>query len=401
MTEFFGYSNAWLNEHQAQHTAREIWQQPAVWRALHRQLTADRPYWQSFLAPLLADPRLQIVLTGAGSSAFAGRALAPWLRQQTGRDVKAYGTTDIVANPYHYLDPSRPLLLVSFARSGNSPESVAAVALADQCVPACHHLLLVCNPDSQLCDWAAGKAHVCTQVMPEGTHDKSFAMTSSFSSMLLAGLLLLGPQDIAQTAAPLARMADECEQLLVRRQPQVKALAAGGYRRYIVVGGSCFTGLAEEAALKMLELTAGNVATRFDSSLGLRHGPKFMVDGHTLLLVLFSADPYARQYDRDLWQELRRDGLAGVLCAFGGAGEAVEGVDVIYREDNDAWLMFPYLLLTQMLAFETSLALGITPDNPSPGGSVNRVVQGVSIYPYAGAPAAAGDRSDKRGSACI
>ncbi|CAK8742283.1 D-tagatose-1,6-bisphosphate aldolase subunit GatY [Sodalis praecaptivus] len=111
-----------------------------------------------------------------------------------------------------------------------------------------------------------------------------------------------------------------------------------------------------------------------------------MVDGHTLLLVLFSADPYARQYDRDLWQELRRDGLAGVLCAFGGAGEAVEGVDVIYREDNDAWLMFPYLLLTQMLAFETSLALGITPDNPSPGGSVNRVVQGVSIYPYAGAP---------------
>ncbi|CAK8742282.1 hypothetical protein SODG_005602 [Sodalis praecaptivus] len=165
-------------------------------------MTADRPYWQSFLAPLLADSRLQIVLTGAGSSAFAGRALAPWLRQQTGRDVKAYGTTDIVANPYHYLDPSRPLLLVSFARSGNSPESVAAVALADQCVPACHHLLLVCNPDSQLCDWAAGKAHVCTQVMPEGTHDKSFAMTSSFSSMLLAGLLLLGPQDIAQTAAP-------------------------------------------------------------------------------------------------------------------------------------------------------------------------------------------------------
>ncbi|CAJ1000020.1 hypothetical protein NVIRENTERO_04117 [Sodalis praecaptivus] len=235
-------------------------------------MTADRPYWQSFLAPLLADSRLQIVLTGAGSSAFAGRALAPWLRQQTGRDVKAYGTTDIVANPYHYLDPSRPLLLVSFARSGNSPESVAAVALADQCVPACHHLLLVCNPDSQLCDWAAGKAHVCTQVMPEGTHDKSFAMTSSFSSMLLAGLLLLGPQDIAQTAAPLARMADECEQLLVRRQPQVKALAAGGYSRYIVVVGSCFTGLAEEAALKMLELTAGNVATRFDSSLGCGTG---------------------------------------------------------------------------------------------------------------------------------
>lgn len=342
------------------------------------------PTLQAFLSPLLADPRLQIVLTGAGSSAFAGRALVPWLRQQTGRDVQAYGTTDIVAQPHHYLDPTRPLLLVSFARSGNSPESVAAVALADQCVPACHHLLLVCNPDSQLCDWAAGKAHVCTQVMPEGTHDKgthdkSFAMTSSFSSMLLAGLLL-GPQDITQTAAPLARMTDECQQLLIRRQPQVKALA-------------------EEAALKMLELTAGKVATRYDSSLGLRHGPKFMIDGQTLLVALFSSDPYTRQYDRDLWQELRHDGVAGRLCAFSGAGETLPEVEALSQEDNDAWLMFPYLLLCQMLAFETSLALGITPDNPS--GKVNRVVQGVSVYPYAGAPALARGPSVEGRTACI
>ena len=149
MSHYFSYSTDWLEQHNALHTAREIWNQPDLWRQLHQQLTEDSGQWQPFLRPLLENPRLQIVLCGAGSSAFAGRALAPWLRQQTGRDVVAYGTTDIVANPHQYLDRSRPTLLVSFARSGNSPESVASVALADQLVPECYHLMLVCNPDSQ------------------------------------------------------------------------------------------------------------------------------------------------------------------------------------------------------------------------------------------------------------
>ncbi|VTR36263.1 Putative tagatose-6-phosphate ketose/aldose isomerase [Serratia fonticola] len=136
MTGYFSYDADWLEQHHALHTAREIWQQPDLWAALHQQLVAQQEQCSAFLTPLLQNPRLQIVLCGAGSSAFAGRALAPWLREKTGRDVAAYGTTDIVANPQQFLDPSRPTLLVSFARSGNSPESVASVALADQLLPS-------------------------------------------------------------------------------------------------------------------------------------------------------------------------------------------------------------------------------------------------------------------------
>ncbi|AGQ31309.1 MULTISPECIES: SIS domain-containing protein [Serratia] len=383
MNGYFAYDAGWLEQRHALHTAREIWQQPDLWDALHRQLQEQQALWQPFLAPLLANPRLQIVLCGAGSSAFAGRALAPWLREKTGRDVVAYGTTDIVANPHQYLDLTRPTLLVSFARSGNSPESVATVELADQLLPESYHLMLVCNPDSQLAHYAHQRENVCSLVMPQGSNDQSFAMTSSFSCMMLSAALLLGPHSLSEAQRPLATMVARCRELRETLQPQVKAFAASGFRRYITLGGSCFTGLAEEASLKMLELTAGQIVTRYDSPLGLRHGPKFMVDDQTLVLLMFSSGDYARQYDRDLWNELHRDGLAMQMVGLTGSAQPVSDMMLnLHHAEDDVWLLFPYLLFTQMLAFESSLALGMTPDNPCPTGEVNRVVKGVTIYRY-------------------
>jgi len=383
MNGYFAYDAGWLEQRHALHTAREIWQQPDLWDALHRQLQEQQALWQPFLAPLLANPRLQIVLCGAGSSAFAGRALAPWLREKTGRDVVAYGTTDIVANPHQYLDLTRPTLLVSFARSGNSPESVATVELADQLLPESYHLMLVCNPDSQLAHYAHQRENVCSLVMPQGSNDQSFAMTSSFSCMMLSAALLLGPHSLSEAQRPLATMVARCRELRKTLQPQVKAFAASGFRRYITLGGSCFTGLAEEASLKMLELTAGQIVTRYDSPLGLRHGPKFMVDDQTLVLLMFSSGDYARQYDRDLWNELHRDGLAMQMVGLTGSAQPVSDMMLnLHHAEDDIWLLFPYLLFTQMLAFESSLALGMTPDNPCPTGEVNRVVKGVTIYRY-------------------
>ncbi|WP_420283392.1 SIS domain-containing protein [Serratia liquefaciens] len=383
MNGYFAYDAGWLEQRHALHTAREIWQQPDLWDALHRQLQEQQALWQPFLAPLLANPRLQIVLCGAGSSAFAGRALAPWLREKTGRDVVAYGTTDIVANPHQYLDLTRTTLLVSFARSGNSPESVATVELADQLLPESYHLMLVCNPDSQLAHYAHQRENVCSLVMPQGSNDQSFAMTSSFSCMMLSAALLLGPHSLSEAQRPLATMVARCRELRETLQPQVKAFAASGFRRYITLGGSCFTGLAEEASLKMLELTAGQIVTRYDSPLGLRHGPKFMVDDQTLVLLMFSSGDYARQYDRDLWNELHRDGLAMQMVGLTGSAQPVSDMMLnLHHAEDDVWLLFPYLLFTQMLAFESSLALGMTPDNPCPTGEVNRVVKGVTIYRY-------------------
>ncbi|MGG5414166.1 SIS domain-containing protein [Edwardsiella tarda] len=378
--DVLGYSPAWLQAHGAWHTAHEIAQQPRLWQTLHRTLHEEQARWQPFLAAVLAQPNLQIVLCGAGSSAFVGRALAPWLREQCGREVVAYATTDIVPSPRQYLDPRRPTLLVSFGRSGNSPESVAALALADRLLPRCFHLLLTCNPDGELARYAEGRANACSLIMPQGSHDQSFAMTSSFSCMMLACALLLGPRALAESPDGLQRMTALCRQVLPVLLPAIKQLAGRGFQRLLVLGSRAFTGVAEEAALKMLELTAGRIATRYDSAMGLRHGPKFMVGPQTLVVTMLSAEPYCRCYDLDLLAELRRDGLAQEIVALSGA---VEPDALSLASDLDeVWLLFPFLLYLQILAFETSLALGITPDNPCPSGEVNRVVQGVVIHDY-------------------
>ncbi|AOV97794.1 tagatose-6-phosphate ketose isomerase [Edwardsiella hoshinae] len=378
--DVLGYSSTWLHAHGAWHTAHEIAQQPRLWQRLHRELNATQARWQPFLATVLAQPDLQIVLCGAGSSAFAGRALAPWLREQCVHEVVAYGTTDIVPSPLQYLEPRRPTLLVSFGRSGNSPESVAALALADRLLPRCFHLLLTCNPDGALARYAAGRVNACSLLMPQGSHDQGFAMTSSFSCMMLACALLLGSCSLTQSAAALQQMTALCRQVLPLWQPAIKQLAGSGFQRLLVLGSRAFIGVAEEAALKMLELTAGRIVTRYDSAMGLRHGPKFMIGPQTLVVMMLSAEPYCRCYDLDLLAELRRDGMAQHIVAL--SGTAQPDALSLASELDELWLLFPFLLYLQMLAFETSLALGITPDNPCPSGEVNRVVQGVVIHDY-------------------
>src|SRR5947208_14635454 len=93
---------------------------------------------------MLSQPDLRIVLTGAGTSAFIGECLAPALARKLAR-VEAIPTTDIVASPDTFLSSRCRTLIVSFARSGNSPESVAAVEFAERRLECCTHLIFTGN----------------------------------------------------------------------------------------------------------------------------------------------------------------------------------------------------------------------------------------------------------------
>ena len=72
-----------------------------------------------------------------------------------------------------------------------------------------------------------------------------------------------------------------------------------------ILGSGPFVGLAHEAQLKILELAAGINATSWDSSMGYRHGPKSFVDEHTLVFDFVSNNPYTRQYDLDILDEIK------------------------------------------------------------------------------------------------
>ena len=364
-------------------TAREIAQQPDVWRETERVVASRQEEVDAFLRPLLEHPDLRVILTGAGTSAFAGEILAPALSRRTGRRVDAVATTDIVSNPKEYFANDGPTLLVSFARSGNSPESVAATELADRLLPGCHHLILTCDKDGQLYEKHAGSDGSFVLLMPEATNDQGFAMTSSFTSMTLAAWLILGR--VADAGELAGRLATAAEKLLDTREEELRELASSGYKRVVFLGSGPLRGLAHESSLKLLELTAGGIVTYFESPLGFRHGPKSILDDRTLAVLYVSGEEYTRKYDLDLLEELKNSMPPGNVVAVSGteAGAEdpgfwlVEGVDGV----DDAALALPFVVVAQLLGLFFSLELGYTPDNPFPNREVNRVVQGVSIHP--------------------
>ena len=382
--QYLGLSEPFLAAHGAGLTAREIARQPDAWGQTHSLLSTERQRIDAFLKPLLALDNLRIILTGAGSSAYIGQCLAPELLRTLGKRVEAIATTDLVSGPRDYLQRDVPTLLVSFARSGASPESVAAVTLADQCLERCHHLIITCNPDGELYRQALGKPSRLALLLPAITHDQGFAMTASFSSMYYAALAIFAGID--RYAARIGAIAQAASALIERHNQQLKTLAERNFERVVFLGSRGFAGLAAEAALKLLELTDGAVVATANSPLGFRHGPKTIVNQATLVVVFVSNDALARRYEIDLLQELRADAAAGGLLAVAAREPAPpQAFDWLVVPDiqaaEDSELVLPYVIAAQLYAFHRSLQLGNAPDTPCASGRVNRIVKGVAIYP--------------------
>jgi tagatose-6-phosphate ketose/aldose isomerase len=382
-----GFSAAQLAAGGAYWTAREIAQQPQLWCDIARLVAGDSAL-AAFLQPQPTGEPRRLLLTGAGTSSFIGKCLAPALARQGRQHVHAIATTDIVASPDSYLARDIPTLVVHFARSGNSPESLATMELAEQGIARCHHLIVTCNDQGELYRRAAAMQRAYAFLLPGASNDQSFAMTSSFTGMLLAAAAAL--QVLPTDGARIVQVANAGQHILDSGVTLLRSLVHAKFERVVYLGSKELKGLAREAALKMLELTDGRVIAIADSPLGFRHGPKTILNGSALVVAFLSNEAHARRYELDLLTELRRDAVAGRVIALAGRAGGAEHADtLILGEDaatvSDLELCLPYAVFAQALAMLRSLSLGLTPDNPNAAGTVNRVVQGVSIYPYGGA----------------
>ena len=379
---YLDYSESDLKDLDAYWTAKEIQQQPLVWEKALTNLIDNKEAIDAFLQPILAIKNLRIIFTGAGTSAFVGTSIVPAVLARLGLRVEAIATTDLVSNPREFFQAKVPTLVVSFARSGNSPESVATVDYADALIDECYQLAVTCNENGELFKRCSGKNKFAL-LMPEETNDISFAMTSSFSSMMLSALYLFCPTD--DFKQQLQHSIFATESLITTYNDVLKSVALKKYERVIYLGSGVFRGLAQEGALKLLELTDGLAVSSFDSPLGFRHGPKAIVNGQTLVILFISNNPHTRKYDLELLKELQADQEVGQIVVVSAqadsqlsASESIElqGMD----KANDIFLLFPYIACAQIYALQHALAIGNTPDNPSSSGTINRVVQGVHIH---------------------
>ena len=389
ISKLLGLEISKLEDCSGLNTAKEIIQQPDTWRESVKNLIKNKIEIKSFIDSFLSKKEFRIILTGAGTSAFAGEVCEPYLTSLLNKRVEAIATTDLVASPKSYFIKDIPTLLVSFARSGNSPESVHAVNLASQLVDDLYQIVITCNENGKLAKNTVNDEKSLLLLMPPQTNDLGFAMTSSFTTMVLNAMAVFNINNIEKFSSDVDKLSNSVNDFIENNIEKVTGLANEDFERIVYLGSSTSKGIARESALKVLELTAGKVNASYDTPLGFRHGPKSVVDDNTVSVIYISNDEYTRKYDLDLAKEMLAHKKNDKVVIIGdnieedilNKADYVFNVENInYTVENEVLLPLQQIIFGQMLSFLKSVNLGITPDNPCPTGEVNRVVQGVILH---------------------
>lgn len=389
ISKLLGVEISKLEDCSGLNTAKEIIQQPDTWRESVKNLIKNKIEIKSFIDSFLSKKEFRIILTGAGTSAFAGEVCELYLTSLLNKRVEAIATTDLVASPKSYFIKGMPTLLISFARSGNSPESVHAVNLASQLVDDLYQIVITCNENGKLAKNTVNDEKSLLLLMPPQTNDLGFAMTSSFTTMVLNAMAVFNINNIENFSSDVDKLSNSVNDFIENNIEKVTSLSNEDFERIVYLGSSTSKGIARESALKVLELTAGKVNASYDTPLGFRHGPKSVVDDETVSVIYISNDEYTRKYDLDLAKEMLAHKKNDKVVIVGdnieedilNKADYVFNVENInYNVENKVLLPLQQIIFGQMLSFLKSVNLGITPDNPCPTGEVNRVVQGVILH---------------------
>lgn len=365
------------------HTYREIHQQPRVWGKAYDIIAARKDEIHSFLKANF-DEDYSIVLTGAGTSAYIGDALELAL-SKINRSIRAIATTDIITDPSVYFDKDSKVLLVSFARSGNSPESVGTVKLVEKTAGKVAHIFITCNENGELAQMKG--SNILTILLPPETNDVSLAMTSSYSTMLLVCSMIARIDHIEEDKTSIQQLSANVEAAMQKYEPALQEIAGRPFTRAIFLGSGPMKGVAEESRLKLQELTDGAVMCTFDSFLGFRHGPKALVNPDSLLVYLVSPKPEIQRYELDLIRQITSNNhvkASIVVCQQKPAGLESNCYDLCVeiglKNVEDYYACVSYVFVGQLMGYFKSIATGLCPDTPSVSGNISRVVEGVTLY---------------------
>lgn len=368
-----------LEEKDFKYTYTEILNQADTWLEVYNLYEKRKNDIENFLKKVGKD--CKVIFTGAGTSEYVGNIALDYLKTHGEFEFESVATTDLVSAPYLHFEKNQKTLLVSFARSGNSPESLAAVELGKKLVDDFYNLPITCAKEGKLAQALKDDENSYVFLEPEITNDKGFAMTNSFSSMLLATLLIFDTK--TKNKKEIVEKISKLGKEIYNNLEEIENLVNFDFNRVVYLGSGPLGKLTKEARLKILELTAGEVATIWESSMGFRHGPKSFVDENTLVISFVSSNPYTRLYDLDILDEIANDKIAKKIIGISNS-KLDRDYELIFEENglDDVYLCPAYIIIGQIIALVTSLRVGNTPDNPSRTHTVNRVVKGVTIHDY-------------------
>jgi len=375
-----------------EHTPAEINQQPHTWIETFRtfekrQEDIRRFLFGSGLTPASAG-RLCVTLIGAGTSDYVGRAIESLLRKEWKCHVLTVPSTDLMTEMVDFV-ASTPKgsrqLWISFSRSGDSFEGVKVLERALREYPQIDHLIITCSSSGRMAaEIARGRTNVLCLELDDKVNDRGLAMTSSFTNMVIAGQCLAHIADLSCYESILDELSAAATEVLSKAPALAWKTAAGKPARICFLGSGPLRAVADESALKVMELSAGYHSTMSESFLGLRHGPLSWLNRDALVVGYLSNDREKAKVELGLFAEICRKQAAESIVAI----IPRERADLDLYADQSICLGISALLsdqyrppvdviFAQLLGLFSSISLGLKPDSPSADGKIQRVVSDI------------------------
>ena len=373
-----------------EYTPVEIAAQPRLWTENFENLKKQKEEILAFLdVNVFSKPNPKVTLTGAGSSAHVGLSTQNLLRLKWQLDVDTRPTTDIITHWDSIFLKKANNVLISFARSGNSPESIAAINVAEKYCPKISHIIVTCNRHGQLAEIEKKKRNALLVLLSDETNDKGLAMTASFTTMVMTAQFLANIKNPEEYERIIKDLSEATSRLFWDYSNLLKDVADNSFERAFFLGSGCLYGCAMESSLKLQEMTDGKIMCKADTFLGIRHGPEAVINDKTMIVYLLSSEILARKYELDLMREIENKnlGMAKAVVCNKADEEIRENVNQAIEFDREGKFKIPDfyrpiidVTVGQLFGLFKSLELGLKPDDPSKGGVINRVVKGVKIY---------------------
>jgi len=398
LTELMILSREELKARGIEHTPREISQQPSLWIKNFEMLKNRVDEIKVFIEKNILSKNIgRILLSGAGSSHFIGLSCENLLRRMWQVNIESNASTDIVTDWKSIFLTNLDTTMIYFSRSGNSPEVLGTFLLADKYHKKINHIVVTCNKSGKLASLRSKnekenqESNVLRIILSEETNDKGLAMTSSFTTMLMTAQFLAHIHETDKYEEIIRNASKAAEKVLKEYSKLIKEIAEMDFERAFFLGSGSLYGCAAESHLKLQELTAGRIICKFDSFLGVRHGPEVAINDKTLIIYFVSSNPFRRRYEIDLIKDLyeKNLGLKKIAICCGLNNELERYVDYVIDVSDygkykvqDSCRPIVDVIVGQLLGLFKSLNLRLKPDNPSEKGVITRVVRGVKIYDY-------------------
>lgn len=296
-----------------------------------------------------------IVFIGCGSTHYLAQFAANCFQHVTGLPCRGLASSELLWQRDAWLTSAERPLVVALSRSGETSETVWALEAMRAC--GCDTLGIGCYADSPV-----GRTVTLMLELPEG-REQSYAQTRSFAGMLLAVQMLAAR--VAENhalQADLLALPALCAELIARAETVARRWGTEtSIQRITYLGSGCLYGLANEATVKMKEMSL-SVAEGYHF-LEFRHGPMALVDQEHLVVGLLSA--HMRNQELAVLGDLQERGAKVLAVANGAvAGHGFAESFDLQADVCETACAVLYLPFIQLLAYYRALARGLNPDRP-------------------------------------